>query len=317
VSDEAKWKRFENLAAAIQKALAPGAIVEQNVHVTGRISGVERQIDIAIRTKAGQFDLLVAIDCKDYKVPVDVKDVESFVQMMKDVGASQGAIVAAQGFTQAAKTVAESAGVRLFTLVDAESEDWPVFVAIPVLFEEISITAVAYRVSSTELVEMDLDVRSISVFRADGTRVGPVKDLVYTLWNDDKIPAQPGEHLGIDLSAEPTYFQDTHGLARVDLTANVLVQRSLFFGYVPLVKVKGFRDDLKGTLITTSITTDAIDFHAMRNTWPKIESEEALAVRPFLIFRAVANVVTEANRAAFESSEDGDTDGSVRADGAA
>ena len=109
-SEEPKWKRFENLAATIQRALAPGATVEQNVRMIGRVSGVERQIDIAIRTRAGQFDLFVAIDCKDYKVPVDVKDVEAFVGLMKDVRASQGAMVAALGYTGAAKTVAEREG---------------------------------------------------------------------------------------------------------------------------------------------------------------------------------------------------------------
>jgi hypothetical protein len=68
-----KWKRFEDLVAQIQRTLAPTATVEQDVHVRGKTSGVDRQIDIAVTTRAGQFDLFIAIDCKDYKVKVDVK----------------------------------------------------------------------------------------------------------------------------------------------------------------------------------------------------------------------------------------------------
>ena len=67
-----KWKRFEDLATHIQRTLAPGATVEQNVRVMGRRSGVEREIDIVVRMKAGQYNLFVAIDCKDYKRNVDV-----------------------------------------------------------------------------------------------------------------------------------------------------------------------------------------------------------------------------------------------------
>ena len=69
-----KWKRFEDLVAHIQATLAPGATVERDVKMTGR-SGLERQLDICVWMKAGQFDLFIVIDCKDYNGKVDVNDV--------------------------------------------------------------------------------------------------------------------------------------------------------------------------------------------------------------------------------------------------
>lgn len=133
---EKKWKRFEDLAAQIQRSLAPESRVEQNVRMKGRASGVDRQIDVAVWTQAGQFELLVVIDCKDYQAKVDVKDVEAFIGLVKDVGANKGALVSALGYTQAAKNVADQAGLNLYTLVDAESEDWPSFVTMPVLVDD-------------------------------------------------------------------------------------------------------------------------------------------------------------------------------------
>ena len=51
--------------------------------------------------------MLIAIECKDYKVPVNVKDVEQFVGLIKDIGANKGVMVAANGFSGTAKRVGE------------------------------------------------------------------------------------------------------------------------------------------------------------------------------------------------------------------
>src|SRR5260221_12447543 len=96
MTESKKWRRFEDLVASVQRAFAQNAEVSTNVKVRGKDSGTERQIDIAVRKKVGQFDLFIAIDCKDYSEKVDVKDVETVMGLVADVGANQGAIVAAK-----------------------------------------------------------------------------------------------------------------------------------------------------------------------------------------------------------------------------
>ena len=283
---EKKWKRFEDLAAHIQRTLSPQSRVEQNVRVKGRASGVERQIDIAVWTQAGQFELFVAIDCKDYNTKVDVKDVEAFVGMVRDVGANKGALVSALGYTPAAKKVADAAGISVYTLVDAESEDWPAFVSIPVLIDDRTIDGVSYTVSSMDMGRGGLDISDIpnkAVFRGDGTRLGPVKDLLSKMWNEDRLPKHPGEHGDIHLGDEPTYLQTTAGPVRFTLTASIRISRTLYFGQLPLVKVQGFRDDIRGGIHTQSITTDWVVWEKVKETWQVVPSEESLAVKPVLV----------------------------------
>jgi hypothetical protein len=96
-SERVKWRRFEDLVATIQAALAKDAVVTPNDKVIGTLTGVPRQIDVSVRQKAGQFELLIVIDCKDYRRPVDVKDVEEFIGLVQDVGANKGAMVAPNG----------------------------------------------------------------------------------------------------------------------------------------------------------------------------------------------------------------------------
>lgn len=281
---DAKWKRFEDLAAHIQRALSPAAKVEQNVRVVGRTSGVERQIDIAVRTRVGQFELLVVIDCKDYKANVDVKDVEAFASMLKDVEANKGALIAAKGFSEAARNVAKHAGISLYTLVDAESEDWPAFVTIPVLVDDRHLEAVRYQISSTELRQIRATgIENTTIFREDGTRVGPLRDLASRHWNEGRLPTEQGLHENLSLSTDPVYLEGGHGrLALVNVTADIRVKRTLYFGHLPLVSVQGLQDAHTGELHTKSMTTDWLEVAQVRESWEVVASEEALAVRPVM-----------------------------------
>jgi hypothetical protein len=112
------------------------------------------------------------------------------------------------GYTPAAKNIAEAAGLSLYTLIDAESEDWPAFVSMPVLIDDRTIDGVSYSLSFTELRSVDIrDIEKRSVFRKDGTRIGPLGDLVSRMWNEDRIPQEPGVHDGICLGDEATFFE--------------------------------------------------------------------------------------------------------------
>lgn len=48
------WLLLEELVASIQKQLAPKAIVEHNVHIRGRITDVDRQVDVLVTQMIGQ-----------------------------------------------------------------------------------------------------------------------------------------------------------------------------------------------------------------------------------------------------------------------
>jgi len=94
---EQKWKRFEKLAYEIQKDLAPNAEVKFDEKILGVDSGVPRQVDISIRQNIGQMPMLIVMDCKDHKDPVDVKDMEAFAGEVRDVRAHKGVMISSNG----------------------------------------------------------------------------------------------------------------------------------------------------------------------------------------------------------------------------
>lgn len=147
-----KWKKFECLVAKVQQDLSPQAIVTANDKIEGKITGTKRQIDVSVRQRVGQYEILIAIECKDLSVPIDVKGVEEAIGLIQDIGANKGVIVSASGFTAAAKKRGENAGLKLYRLIDCGEHDWKTDVSIPVLCDCRKIKSFRLRFSGTEKI---------------------------------------------------------------------------------------------------------------------------------------------------------------------
>jgi hypothetical protein len=282
MSKEKKWQRFEALAADIQKQLSPDARVTLNDRVPGKHSKVFRQIDIGVRQKVGQFDVFIAIDCKDYKRNVNIKDVEAFVGLAKDVEANRAAIVSATGFSRAAKNCAEGAGIDLFRLVDTGEHDWQSYLSIPVVCDFRRMRSAGFEFSAkTGFKPFSEEPTAIPLFDDGGNLIDTTGNLLCKKWNAGLLPIEPGHHTDILLSDVATFIRVDQGLLEVTVTAVVNVERCLYFGQLRLAEMRGFEDQIKGGILTQRFRTADIDVVEVQKEWRRIESEEDLAVRPF------------------------------------
>jgi hypothetical protein len=96
-------RNLELLVQRIQQQLAPDAEVLHNQHLPGKISKTNRQIDVLVKQRIGQYQMLIVLDAKDHVRPIDVNGVGEFQMLLEDVGAHKGALVCPKGFTEAAK----------------------------------------------------------------------------------------------------------------------------------------------------------------------------------------------------------------------
>ena len=278
-----KWQRFEALAASIQRLLAPNCEVTQNVRVPGHRSGTGRQINILLRHNVGQYSILVAIECKDYAAPVDVKGVEEFAGLVEGVRANKGAMIAANGFTDAAKRRAVDKGLDLYTLVDAEAHDWQSYVTIPVLcdFRAIQFYEFTFRASG-EFRMRNQDPRAIMLYTERGGRLGVTANLLNRKWEEHQELSAVGDHAEVPLCDQRTFVKTDGVLYEVEVRAHVRVRQQRFFGQLPLVEIKGFRDEAKGNIITRGFTTDKLDVVEVQKSWKLVKSLEELAITPVL-----------------------------------
>lgn len=287
-----KWKKFEELVTEVQKNLSPDAIVKHNDFMIGNRSGRKRQIDVSIKQKIGQYNILIIIDCKDYTEPVDLNDIESFIGLVEDVQANKGAIVSASGFTSGAKKRAEDVGIGLYRLVDTGRHAWQAFVSIPMLcdfrkpifnFKFASTIYGPFKLPNPQIY----DFSKLTVYNNEDKPMGKVIELFVKAWNTGKLSDQIGEHKDVVFTDEISKIEVNGNLFFVRITTNYYIENRLFFGELPIKEISGFSDEIKGGIIAKEFTTGYLDFKEVGTNWKPIKSIKDLAVKPVAIFMAL------------------------------
>lgn len=93
------WKEYESIVYEECNRVFHHCAIQHNIYVVGLYSKRKRQIDIQICDEERNT---IIIDAKRYNKKVNVKTVESFIGMVKDIGADKGIIVSEKGFSKAA-----------------------------------------------------------------------------------------------------------------------------------------------------------------------------------------------------------------------
>jgi len=286
-----KWKKFEELVAKIQRDLAPNAKVTLDDKIQGKLTERKRQVDISIRKKVGQFEILIAIDCKDLATPVDVKDVEGVIGLIEDIQANQGAIVSASGFTATALGRGRKAGLSLYRLVDCGDHDWKVEVTIPVLYDYREMKNFRLVFSLPDGVSLPKralipsgDFRELEVYDLKNRSLGKIGNLLMKRWNERKVPTKPGKHENVDFIGQPVRVRCEDQFFDIGIKGILKVNRDHYFANLPLTKMSGFKDEIQGGVVTRGFTTSVIDVVEVPENSQKLDSVDQLAVKPVMTF---------------------------------
>ncbi|MDT3678550.1 MAG: restriction endonuclease [Burkholderiaceae bacterium] len=285
-----EWQQLELLVASIQKQLAPHAKVTHNAKVPGLLSETTRQIDVLVEQNIGQYPMRVALDCKDYGSPVDVKGVEEFHGLVQDIGAHKGALVCPSGFTKSAKKRAKKLHIDLYSPADTGSHKWQVRLALPVVCD-FRATRIGFEISCSAPVPFSLPQRffELPVFSEDGQPLGVIYDIATQRWNEGTYPSDPGVHEQVPLIPDiVTKIDNSYGmLIPVALTVSLHVTRQRYYGHVPIEQLSGLRDEQTGFVITNAFTLGALDPVAVQNHWQKLGESEAPPLQPVLSVRGL------------------------------
>ena len=279
-----KWERFERLVYEIQKDFAgTGATVTHREYIMGADSKVEREIDISIRQQVAQYPILVVIDCKDYAEPIDVKTIEEFAGLVKDVRANKGVMVSSNGFTPAAINVAKNAGIDTLRLIDSKGVDWKNYIAVPLLIVWTHLEKSFLNVSGIGHIVLPYateELFELQMYTDDGTLLGTPLKVMHRKWNKEEIPHEPGTYeveLGKQVNVEYRGVR-----SKIDISATVAVSREFHLGPLPIY-TQGFQDHQRGSIITKEFRTDSINTNEIVKGnvpgWRKLDATEAQSVK--------------------------------------
>ena len=96
------WKNYEKEIYQILKTEYPEAEVTLDARRPGRYSKTERQCDVLIEDYVAGNRMTIVVDGKFFNSKVDVKEVDSFIGMLDDIGAHKGLLITQVGYTDAA-----------------------------------------------------------------------------------------------------------------------------------------------------------------------------------------------------------------------
>lgn len=133
MQNEPEWRKYEREIHAELVSKYPESTIRHDLRLPGSLSGSDRQIDVLIEEKLGGEVVATAVDAKYHSRRIDVKEVESFLGLLRDVHVNRGIMISPLGYTAAAMTRAFRDDVDLdldvFSLDDFKQ--WQVAGAIP------------------------------------------------------------------------------------------------------------------------------------------------------------------------------------------
>jgi hypothetical protein len=113
----------ELLVEHFERVLGPDVEIKSPERILGRQSGKRREVDVTLRSRVGGTDILIAIECRDRKVPQDVRWIEELASKASEVGANVMVAVSTSGFTEAATRLAAANRILLRNLKQITEED--------------------------------------------------------------------------------------------------------------------------------------------------------------------------------------------------
>jgi hypothetical protein len=133
VQPEADWQRYEKEIEAYFRSEYPEAAITPNAALPGKFSKIDRQIDLLVEVRASDLGFRLIVDAKHYKERIDVKDVEQFLGLLRDVSADIGVMISPEGYSEAAINRAhyDDSRVILDILNSKDLEHYQGFGAIP------------------------------------------------------------------------------------------------------------------------------------------------------------------------------------------
>ena len=277
------WQILEELVASIQKQLAPDANVEHNVLIKGRITEVDRQVDVLVTQRIGQYKMTIAIDCKDTKRPIDTKGVEEFFGLVNDIGANKGVLVCPSGFTKAALKTAKSHQLQLYRPVDTGNHKWKIRASVPAICDFRSATlSIGIEYSAPLPFTLNKHIAYLDVCDSGGKDLGTPAATATTKWNAGLFPIEPGDHSKCAIFGDcETFVDNGYGTqVPVNFYVDYHVNKRVYFGQIPIDKVSGFLDEHTGCVVTNSFTLGLLTPQEVMNTWKRLAPDEAPPVAP-------------------------------------
>lgn len=201
---ESDWFDYQKLAAEIYADLEKAASVTHDDRILGVQSGIERQIDVAVRTSIAGHGILIIVQAKDLARPADVNVVGEFQSVIEDVRAAKGVLICSSGFTAGAREYADKLSIDLCTVHEVRHRKWSADLRIPLLWIESDGDAVLEMElvpdqTNTEAIVLERNAAKWIMSADEGKTTTSIGEHIAQAWNTDLMARVPGRTHHFDM----------------------------------------------------------------------------------------------------------------------
>jgi hypothetical protein len=143
----------------VQRQLAPYASVAESELMTDRATGEPREVDIVVRSRVGEHEIVVSVECLEHSRKATVSWIEQMITKHQALPTHKLVLVSASGFTVPAIAKATALGIEVLSLDSADTFDWTSIVGKAA---SLPITWFEYHLHGVTLV-MELNDRPIEL----------------------------------------------------------------------------------------------------------------------------------------------------------
>jgi hypothetical protein len=291
------WLDYQKLAADIYADLERAAVVTHDDRIKGVESGIERQIDVSIRTNVAGHEILIIVQAKDLGRPADVNVVGEFQAVIRDVRAAKGVLICSGGFTQAAVEYGRKLNIDLCTVHDAKHRKWAIDLRIPLLWVETAgdVTLEMELVNDRiyrEPITFEPDAGKWLTSVDEGRNTVTIGQLLANEWNADPLNRTPKEHHKIELARPGMRIRlgDSFWCPAPSLRCTYTVERKGWLGTFSFSQCRGIFNRRTGTLRAKVTLTDK-DLPLRRDeSWTEVDDPDAAWEASVNMFRIEALV---------------------------
>ena len=282
--EQSDWLDYQKLAADIYADLEENATVTHDDRIRGLESGIDRQIDVSIRTAVAGHEILIIVQAKDLGRPADVNVVGEFQAVIEDVRAAKGVLICSGGFTSTAIEYGRKLSIDLCTAHDAKHRKWALDLRVPLLWLESSgdvlleMNLVADR-TNPEPITLEPDPGKWFTSVDGGLSTVTVGELLATALNANVANRKPGvpHQLEVARPGLRVRLGDSFWCPVQSLRCTYTIQRKGWLGTFSFAQCRGIFNRGTGTMRAKLTLTDR-DIPLNRDeSWSELKDPDSVA----------------------------------------
>lgn len=276
---------YKAIVAKIYGDLNPQAIIRLRASIPSLTSDTVHVVDVSIRSVQAGQEILTIVNAYPGSSLVDEGVVLEFAKILADSGASKGVLVCNASFTRPAKALAESLGIGLSSIQDAQSRRWREDIKIPVMLIKPKVLlhfGMKMNLDAGDVIPRTLDEYLFST--NNGTTTFKIMEVFTNLWDRNMIPHNPQESLQIKLDYSNWKFKLISPEKWREFLADPLVYKvteEAWVKYHTPLEYTAIQDQLSDNINVASVSLDipANSLLEQDETWIRVPDKNLFISR--------------------------------------